>query len=81
MRQPGGATAVACLVVAGCVDVAIIATTGDSITAACRRHPVVTACVVGAFVAHLTGRPRALVWADPFRAIGGAAEVVGRLRR
>lgn len=81
MPRPGAVAAVGALALAGVIDVAVIATTGDSITAACRRHPVVTAVVITAFVAHLTGRPRALAWADPFRAVGAGAAAVGRWTR
>lgn len=73
MPRPGAVAAVGALAAAGLIDAAAIAWTGDSITAACRRHPVITAAVIALFVAHLAQRPRALAWADPFRAIGAVA--------
>lgn len=73
MPRPGAVAAVGALAAAGLIDAAVIAWTGDSITAACRRHPLITGAVLVAFVAHLAQRPRALAWADPFRAIGAVA--------
>jgi hypothetical protein len=78
MPKRGGAAAVAAVLVAGALDVGVIAWTGDSITAACRRHPLITSCVLGSFVLHLIDRPRRLRWADPYRAIGTAARCLRR---
>ncbi|WP_373068163.1 hypothetical protein [Gemmatimonas sp.] len=69
----GGVAAWGALAAAGAIDVVVMVKGADSITAACRRHPVTTAIVVGAFVCHLAERPRAFVAVDPFCHIGGVA--------
>lgn len=79
--SPGATAAVASLAAVGVADVFVIAATGDSITAACRRNRWKTTITMAAFVAHLTGRPRALQPYDPFLFILALAKRVHRWDR
>lgn len=77
--RPGTVATVAVLVAAGVVDLATIARHNDSITACCRRHPLITAVVVGSFVLHVAQRPRQCQFLDPYVRIGTiAAHIAGK---
>jgi hypothetical protein len=77
--KPGTRAAVGALVAVLALDVIVIARSGDAITHACRRHPVITAAVIGSFVLHVAD---VLGPADPYRGLAAAAKrVTGTDRR